>query len=100
MVETEKQHLPVAFIKNKEMARVCAEFLAVPPDALEKALCTRSTIAHGEVIISPISSSVACNVRDAFVKGIYGRLFIWLVTSINKAIYKPPVSKQEQLMHL
>ena len=95
MLETEKHNLPVAFIKNKEMARVCAEFLAVMPDALEKAMCTKSTIAHGEVIISPISSSVACNVRDAFVKGIYGRLFIWIVQSINKAIYKPPVSQLE-----
>ena len=29
------------------------------------------------------------DVRDAFVKGIYGRMFIWLVEKINKAIYKP-----------
>lgn len=27
--------------------------------------------------------------RDAFVKGIYGRLFIWIVDKINAAIYKP-----------
>lgn len=85
--------MPVSFVKNKEMARVCAEFLVVPPDALEKALCTRSTIAHGEVIISPVTCRVARNVRDAFVKGIYGRLFVWLVNTINKAIYKPPVSQ-------
>ena len=27
--------------------------------------------------------------RDAFVKGIYGRMFIWIVSKINAAIYKP-----------
>lgn len=60
-------------------------------DQLEKALCTRTTITHGENIVSPLSAAVACNVRDAFVKGIYGRLFIWIVRKLNEAIYKPPV---------
>jgi myosin-7 len=26
---------------------------------------------------------------DAFVKGIYGKMFIWIVEKINSAIYKP-----------
>ena len=58
---------------------------------LEKSLCTRTTITHGETIVSPIASREANNVRDAFVKGIYGRLFIWIVKKINEAIYKPQV---------
>lgn len=29
------------------------------------------------------------DVRDAFVKGIYGRMFIWMVEKINNAIFKP-----------
>jgi myosin-7 len=28
------------------------------------------------------------DVRDAFVKGIYGRMFIWIVQKINKAIFR------------
>ncbi|XP_023777880.1 unconventional myosin-VIIa isoform X4 [Cyanistes caeruleus] len=32
----------------------------------------------------------ALDVRDAFVKGIYGRLFVWIVEKINAAIYRPP----------
>lgn len=67
----------------------------VSAEALENALCTRRTITHGESIISPLSAAVACNVRDAFVKGIYGRLFIWIVKKLNEAIYKPPVSIRE-----
>jgi hypothetical protein len=26
---------------------------------------------------------------DAFVKGIYGKMFIWIVEKINSAIFKP-----------
>ena len=29
------------------------------------------------------------DVRDAFCKGIYGRLFVWIVSKINSAIYRP-----------
>ena len=57
------------------------------PDALERAFCSRSTITHGERIVSPVSARVANNVREAFMKGIYGRLFVWIVSKINDAIY-------------
>lgn len=36
-----------------------------------------------------MSHSQSMDVRDAFVKGIYGRLFIWIVNKVNSAIYKP-----------
>ena len=36
-----------------------------------------------------MDTMAALDVRDAFVKGIYGRMFIWIVDKINKAIYKP-----------
>lgn len=61
----------------------------VKQEQLVKALCTRSTVTQGETIISPISSATAVNVRDAFVKGVYGRLFVYVVSKINEAIYKP-----------
>lgn len=54
-------------------------------------LTNRSTFARGEVIVSPIRSDQAMDVRDAFVKGIYGRIFIWIVSKINQAVYKPRV---------
>lgn len=56
------------------------------------ALTTRSTLARGELIYSPISVEQAVNVRDALVKGIYGRVFISMVEKINAAIYDPSVS--------
>ena len=79
-------------VENKEIAKMVADILMVKQDQLEKALCTRSTVTQGETIISPTSSATAVNVRDAFVKGVYGRLFVYIVTKINEAIYKPSVS--------
>jgi myosin-7 len=36
-------------------------------------------------------------VRDAFVKGIYGRLFILIVNKINSAIYKPKTNARSAI---
>lgn len=57
-------------------------------------LTNRSTFARGEVIVSPIRADQAADVRDAFAKGIYGRVFVWIVGKINQAVYKPIVSHQ------
>uniref|UniRef100_A0A665TIV3 Myosin VIIAa n=1 Tax=Echeneis naucrates TaxID=173247 RepID=A0A665TIV3_ECHNA len=51
----------------------------------------------GETVSTPLSMEQALDVRDAFVKGIYGRLFVWIVEKINAAIYKPPPSEPKAL---
>ena len=43
-----------------------------------------------------MSTEVAMDVRDAFVKGIYGRMFIWMVDKINIAIFKPKSNPRHQ----
>ena len=55
-------------------------------------LTSRSTFARGEMIVSPLVSKQSVHVRDAFVKGIYGRIFEWIVNKINNAVYTPLVS--------
>ncbi|XP_063639330.1 unconventional myosin-VIIa isoform X7 [Pan troglodytes] len=60
-----------------------------PPD-LMSCLTSRTLITRGETVSTPLSREQALDVRDAFVKGIYGRLFVWIVDKINAAIYKPP----------
>lgn len=52
------------------------------------ALTNKTTMAHGETIVSPVSKDKAVDMRDAFVKAIYGRLFIWIVTKLNEATYR------------
>ncbi|XP_054649408.1 myosin VIIAa isoform X9 [Dunckerocampus dactyliophorus] len=52
---------------------------------------------RGETVSTPLSMEQALDVRDAFVKGIYGRLFVWIVEKINAAIYKPPSSQAKAI---
>ena len=94
LAEVEKRNLPVSFIKNQEVCKDAAFFLGVSAEGLEKSMCTKSTLTRGETIISPLSASQARDVCDAFVKGIYGRMFVWIVRKINEVIYKPKVSLQ------
>lgn len=53
---------------------------------------TRTIFAHGDTVVSNMSVYQSKDVRDAFVKGIYGRMFIWIVNKINSAIHKPKAS--------
>ncbi|XP_069983292.1 myosin-VIIa isoform X1 [Penaeus vannamei] len=69
-----------------------ARFLGLDPRAMKEALTTRTIFAQGETVVSHLSHSQATDVRDAFVKGIYGRLFIWIVSKVNAAIYKKAAS--------
>jgi myosin-7 len=47
--------------------------------------------------VSNLSKDQALDVRDAFVKGIYGRLFILIVNKINNAIYKPQAASNHAI---
>nr|XP_055176739.1 LOW QUALITY PROTEIN: unconventional myosin-VIIa [Nyctereutes procyonoides] len=67
-----------------------ASLLEVNPPDLMNCLTSRTLITRGETVSTPLSREQALDVRDAFVKGIYGRLFVWIVDKINAAIYKPP----------
>uniref|UniRef100_A0A8K9WPV7 Myosin VIIBa n=1 Tax=Oncorhynchus mykiss TaxID=8022 RepID=A0A8K9WPV7_ONCMY len=62
----------------------------VDPKALEKSLTQRSFMTSRESVTKPLTSAQAMDGKDAFVKAIYGRLFVWVVGKINKAVFKPP----------
>uniref|UniRef100_A0A671U7L0 Myosin VIIAa n=1 Tax=Sparus aurata TaxID=8175 RepID=A0A671U7L0_SPAAU len=64
---------------------------------LMNCLTSRTLITRGETVSTPLSMEQALDVRDAFVKGIYGRLFVWIVEKINAAIYKPASSHPKVL---
>lgn len=55
-----------------------------------KALVSRSIITRGESVTTTMDTAAATDVRDAFVKGIYGRMFIWIIDKINVALNKSP----------
>ncbi|KAL5004977.1 hypothetical protein ScPMuIL_018433 [Solemya velum] len=65
-----------------------ARLLEVRTQDLIDALTTRTIVTRGESVTSTMNTESSQDVRDAFVKGIYGRMFVWIVEKINLAIYK------------
>ncbi|KAM4590632.1 myosin VIIAa isoform 2-T2 [Fundulus diaphanus] len=74
-----------------------ATLLEVDCKDLMNCLTSRTLITRGETVSTPLSMEQALDVRDAFVKGIYGRLFVWIVEKINAAIYRPTSSQPKAL---
>ncbi|XP_073705873.1 unconventional myosin-VIIb [Garra rufa] len=68
---------------------VIAKLLEVDDATLDKSLTQRSFMTNREKVTKPLSSEQAADTRDAFAKAMYGRLFVWMFTKINSAIYKP-----------
>ncbi|XP_071373725.1 unconventional myosin-VIIb [Centroberyx affinis] len=68
---------------------MASQLLEVDPKVLEKSLTQRSFMTVRESVTKPLTSAQAMDGRDAFVKAIYGRLFIWVVDKINAAVFKP-----------
>ncbi|KAJ3600120.1 hypothetical protein NHX12_034070, partial [Muraenolepis orangiensis] len=67
---------------------MAGKLLEVNPKALEKSLTQRSFQTNQEKVTKPLTSEQALDGRDAFVKAIYGRLFVWVVDKINAAVFK------------
>lgn len=65
-----------------------AHFLGIPRSVLCECLTRRTIYINDECVVSNISKEHAMQIRDSFVKTIYGRIFNWIVLKINKAIYR------------
>ncbi|XP_041647355.1 unconventional myosin-VIIa [Cheilinus undulatus] len=74
---------------------MACQLMEVAPKELEKNLTDRSFMTARESVTKHLTSEQAVDGRDAFVKAIYGRLFIWVVDKINTAIHKPPEDTKE-----
>ncbi|CAF97644.1 unnamed protein product, partial [Tetraodon nigroviridis] len=62
--------------------------LQVRKSLLESSLTSRSIMTMTESVSKPLSAAQASDCRDAFVKAIYDKLFIWIVGKINSVIYR------------
>ena len=89
MTATIIANLDATEIPNTGSAGSASKLLDVNQQHLIDAITTRTIFAHGDTVVSTMSSEQSLDVRDAFVKGIYGRMFVWIVSKINSAIYKP-----------
>ncbi|KAH7727939.1 hypothetical protein AAVH_04183 [Aphelenchoides avenae] len=66
-----------------------AKLLEVEEEIVMKALTTRTLVTRQETVQTRLGAAQALDVRDALVKGVYGRLFEYVVRRINDAIWKP-----------
>uniref|UniRef100_A0A4W6BYZ4 Myosin VIIBb n=1 Tax=Lates calcarifer TaxID=8187 RepID=A0A4W6BYZ4_LATCA len=66
----------------------CVCSVQVEKSSLERSLTHRSFMTNRERVTKPLSSEQASDCRDALVKAIYNKLFIWIVEKINSVIYK------------
>ncbi|XP_066049933.1 unconventional myosin-VIIb [Chamaea fasciata] len=72
---------------------IATKLLEVDSTELQNSLTNLSIIVRGESVSRPLNIVQAANGRDAFVKGIYGRIFLWIVNKINSAIFNPASQK-------
>jgi myosin-7 len=78
---------------NVNMTRI-ASLLGVPRHLLNDSLIQKTIFAHGERVVTSLSREQAIEARDAFVKAIYGKIFVMIVDKINKTIFKSTKKKK------
>lgn len=66
-----------------------ATLLGVARSSLCDSLTRKTIVVQGERVISTIAKEQAIEARDAFVKAIYGKIFLMVVDQINSTIYRP-----------
>ncbi|CAB3251355.1 unnamed protein product [Arctia plantaginis] len=80
-------------IESSEVADVInasriASLLGVNKATLCDALTRKTFVAHGDKVVTTLTSASAVEGRDALVKAIYGHIFEYIVDMINKTLFK------------
>ncbi|XP_033507095.2 unconventional myosin-VIIa-like [Epinephelus lanceolatus] len=83
-----QNNLETSDVSKSEHFSIAASILEVHKSTLATSLTHRSFMTNRERVTKPLNSEQASDCRDAFVKAIYNKLFIWIVGKINGVIYK------------
>ncbi|XP_041849279.1 unconventional myosin-VIIa-like [Melanotaenia boesemani] len=83
-----QNNMETSDVCKSEHFSIAASLLQVKTSSLETCLTHRSFMTTRERVTKPLNSEQASDCRDAFVKAIYNKLFIWIVQHINSVIYK------------
>ncbi|XP_071116024.1 unconventional myosin-Ic-like isoform X1 [Haliotis cracherodii] len=73
-------------IKDLEAVSHIAKLLDCPDDVLISSLSNRTIDARGERVKTPLSQDQALYAKDALSKGVYDRLFTWIVHKVNSSL--------------
>uniref|UniRef100_A0A3B5LHT9 Uncharacterized protein n=1 Tax=Xiphophorus couchianus TaxID=32473 RepID=A0A3B5LHT9_9TELE len=81
-------NLETSDVGESESFTIASSLLQVQRSVLANGLTHRSFMANRERVTKALSAEQATDCRDAFVKAIYNKLFIWIVGKINSVIYQ------------
>lgn len=73
-------------VEADKQLQLAAKLLDVDTEALRKVLLNRTIVVRSETNIIPLDPDAARAGCDSIAKGIYSRLFDWLVARCNKAL--------------
>uniref|UniRef100_A0A3B3UW20 Unconventional myosin-VIIa-like n=1 Tax=Poecilia latipinna TaxID=48699 RepID=A0A3B3UW20_9TELE len=82
------QNLEISDVGESENFTIASSLLQVQRSVLADSLTHRSFMTNRERVTKALSAEQATDCRDAFVKAIYNKLFIWIVGKINSVIYE------------
>ncbi|XP_008275923.1 unconventional myosin-VIIa-like [Stegastes partitus] len=85
---TSENNLETCDVSKSKHFSVAASLLEVKKSSLGTSLTHRSFKTTRERVTKPLSSEQASDCRDALVKAIYNKLFMWIAQKINSVIYK------------
>ncbi|XP_019957019.2 unconventional myosin-VIIa-like [Paralichthys olivaceus] len=97
---TTQNNLETSDVSKSEHFSQAASLLEVQTSSLAKSLTHRSFMTNRERVTTPLSSEQAADCRDAFVKAIYNKLFIWIVEKINSVTYKKLTSSKSSFQSI
>lgn len=73
---------------DKALGLFCT-LLGVETSQVMRWLCHRKLVTAGETYLKPLSRQQALNSRDALAKHMYGQVFRWMVSRVNRALRSP-----------
>lgn len=81
-------------ITDNNLVLKIASLFGTDKQNLTNSLTRKTIFAQGEKVVTPISKTQAYDIRDAFAKSIYGKMFVMIVNKINETIYKKRSGKK------
>ncbi|KAF5288574.1 hypothetical protein FQA39_LY15353 [Lamprigera yunnana] len=84
--ETTISNLDASNIADLNMINKIAAFLGTSSQDLAAALTKKTIVALGEKVMTHLNKEQAIETRDAFAKGLYGKMFIMIIDKINNVI--------------